>query len=391
MTRKLRVAVVGVGRWGYNLAKTLAAMESCELAVLCDSSLERLTQVADELKVSAASEHFDDVLGPEIDAVVLATPPESHARLARLAVSAGKHVFVEKPLATSLADGLELQQAARAASRVVMAGHLLRFHGGVAALRRLVSSGELGRVELMASRRLGWRAADRCGPWWSLAPHDLSVLRGCLATEPCRVAAAAALESAPTSWIPMRSWLSSGPNSQRPTRCPVRVTAFCEFPGAIATLIDVGLLDESKIRKVVAVGRRSIARFEDGDQGGVWVKPTPKRVEWPELPQGDAVFTVEEADRILEMVDDIASKGDGWQLVESNWPRPLTVEMRQFVAACENPHLAHLEIEDAIATLRCLEAGARSMRDGGRSIRVQPKSIPPDALYEEPVSRPSQW
>jgi predicted dehydrogenase len=189
----------------------------------------------------------------------------------------------------------------------------------------------------------------------------------------------------------MRSWLSSGPNSQRTARCPVRVTAFCEFPSGIASLIDVGLLDQSKIRKVVAVGRRAMARFEDGDQGGVWVKPTPKQVAWPELPQGEAIFTVDEADRILEMLDDIANRGEPWQLVESNWPRPLAVEMQKFVAACENPQLADLEIEDAIATLRCLEAGARSMRDGGRAVRVQPKSIPPDALYDEPGSRPSQW
>lgn len=390
MTAKLRVAVVGVGRWGYKLAKTLATIESCEVVTLCDSSLERLTQVAGELNVGSASEHFDDVLGEGVDAVVLATPPESHARLARLAVNAGKHVFVEKPLATSLADGLELQQAARTANRLVMAGHLLRFHGGVAALRKLVASGELGRVELMVSRRLGWRAADRCGPWWSLAPHDLSVLRGCLATEPLRVAAAAALEGAPTSWNPMRSWLSSGPGSQRQARCPVRVTAFCEFPASIAAVIDVGLLDNSKMRKVIAVGRRAMARFEDGDEGGVWVKPLPRRVEWPELPQGDAVFTVEEADRILNLVDEIASKGEPWQLVESNWPLPLAAEMRQFVAACKNQKLGHLEIDDAIATLRALEAGSRSMRDGGRAVRVAPKSIPPEALHEEPSS-PSQW
>lgn len=390
MTARLRVAVVGVGRWGYNLAKSLAQIETCELATLCDSSLARLEEVARELKPANASEHFDDVLGDDIDAVVIATPPESHARLARLAVNAGKHVFVEKPLATSLADGLELQQVARAANRVVMAGHLLRFHGGVSSLRNLVSSGELGRVELMASRRLGWRAADRCGPWWSLAPHDLSVLRGCLAAEPLRVAAAAALEGAPISWNPVRSWLSSGPGSQRPTaRCPIRVTALCEFPLSVATLVDVGLLDNSKIRKVVAVGRRAIARFEDGDHGGVWIKSTPRHVVWPDLPQGDDVFTVEEADRILDTLDDMTAKGEPWTLVDSNWPEPLGLEMRQFVAACENPDLAHLEIEDAVATLRALEAGARSMRDGGRSVWVQPRSKPPEALYEEP-SRPSQ-
>jgi predicted dehydrogenase len=389
VTRSLRVAVVGVGRWGYNLAKSLSRLETCELVALCDSSMERLQEVARDLQIRAISEHFDDVLEHGIDAVVIATPPESHARLARLAVEAGKHVFVEKPLATSLAEGLELEQAARAGQRLVMAGHLLRFHGGVAAMRRLIGAGELGRLELMVSRRLGWRAADRCGPWWSLAPHDLSVLRGCLASEPLRVAAAAALE-APTSWNPVRALLGSGPVSQRPARSPVRVTAFCEFPAGISTLVDVGLLDESKMRRVVAVGRRALVRFEDGDQGGVWLKPTPRHVAWPELPQGDGVFTIEEADKILATVDDIVAKGEPWVLVESNWPEPLALEMRQFVAACDNPQLAHIEMEDALATLRALEAGSRSMRDGGRSVRVQPRASATDVLGDETPSRPSR-
>ncbi|HEY5958079.1 MAG TPA: Gfo/Idh/MocA family oxidoreductase, partial [Polyangiaceae bacterium] len=175
MTHKLRVAVVGVGRWGYNVARSLAKIDACSLVALVDTSLERLTEVSAELGIETVTEHFDDVLGDAVDAVVIATPPESHARLARLALEAGKHVFVEKPLATSLADGLELERVAKGAHRVVMAGHLLRFHGGVAVLRRLMASGDLGRVEFLVSRRLGWRAADRCGPWWSLAPHDLAV------------------------------------------------------------------------------------------------------------------------------------------------------------------------------------------------------------------------
>jgi len=389
MTRRVRIAVVGVGRWGYNLARSLSRLDSCELVALCDSSLERLTEVGRELGVAMTTEHFDDVLDHGIDAVVIATPPESHARLARLAVNAGKHVFVEKPLATSLAEGLELEQAARAADRLVMAGHLLRFHGGVSAVRRLIADGELGRVELMTSQRLGWRAADRCGPWWSLAPHDLSVLRGCLAGEPLRVAAAAALEP-PTSWNPMRAILGSGPASQRPARSPARVAALCEFPAGVTTIIDVGLLDDSKVRRVVAVGRRAMVRFEDGEQGGVWTKPTPRHMTWPTLPEGDGIFTIEEADRILGSLDETVTKGEPWVLVESNWPEPLALEMQQFVAACGNPRLAQIEMEDALATLRALEAGSRSMRDGGRSVRVQPRPKTLDHLSDEAPSRPSQ-
>ena len=155
-------------------------------------------------------------------------------------------------------------------------------------------------------------------------------------------------------------------------------------------MVDVGLLDDSKMRRVVAVGRRAVVRFEDGDQGGVWIKPAPRHVDWPEVPQGDGVFTIDEADKILATVEDVVAKGEPWVLVESNWPEPLALEMRQFVAACDNPRLAQIEMEDALATLRALEAGSRSMRDGGRSVRVQPRAKVTDVLGDETPSRPSQ-
>jgi len=392
VTRPLRVAVVGVGRWGYNLARALSMLPSCEVAVLCDSNLARAEQIAFDLNVPRTTEHFEDLLEAGIDAVVIGTPPESHARLAQLAVKAGKHVFVEKPLATSLADGLELEQAATQSGKLLMAGHLLRFHEGVACLRRLITSGELGSRDISVSRRLGWRAADRCGPWWSLAPHDLSILRGCLGTEPQRIAAAAAL-SAPASWNPMRAILGTGgPASQRPAaRSPIRVVAACEFTGGVRSLIDVGLLDQSKMRRVIIVGRRAMARFEDGEGGGVWIKPLPKAVAFPDLPSQDHPFTIEEADRIVDVVEDLASRGEAWTLVESTWPEPLMLEMRQFVAACENPKLARIEVEDAMSILRALEAGTRSMRDGSRCVRVPMKAKPlGNNGHDTPASAP-EW
>ncbi|MGC4065940.1 MAG: Gfo/Idh/MocA family oxidoreductase [Polyangiaceae bacterium] len=328
------------------------------------------------------TEHFEDLLNPGTDAVVIATPPETHARLARLAVQADKHVFVEKPLATSLAEGLELEHLAMARGKLLMAGHLLRFHGGVNCLRRLIETGELGQLEISLSRRLGWRAADRCGPWWSLAPHDLSVLRGCLGTEPIRIAAAAALES-PPSWNPMRAFLG-GSTSQRPVRSPIRVTAACEFGGGIRSLIDVGLLDQSKMRQVVVIGRRAMARFDDGVGGGVSIKNTPRSITWPDVPTSSAPFSIDEANRIVHSVEELGHRGDPWTLVESDWPLPLALEMARFVEACGDSKLARIEMEDALAILRALEAGARSMRDGSRCVRVPSKSKSPDSGRDTP-------
>jgi predicted dehydrogenase len=378
----LRVSVVGVGRWGYYLAKTLAELKGCELVTLCDSNLQRAQEIASDLNVPRVTEHFEDLLDPSTDAVVIATPPETHARLARLAVQADKHVFVEKPLATSLAEGLELEHLAMIRGKLLMAGHLLRFHGGVSCLRRLIETGELGQLEISLSRRLGWRAADRCGPWWSLAPHDLSVLRGCLGTEPIRIAAAAALES-PPSWNPMRALLGAS-TSQRSVRSPIRVTAACEFGGGVRSLIDVGLLDQSKMRQVIVIGQRAMARFDDGVGGGVWIKNTPRSIAWPDVPTTNAPFSIDEANRIVHAVEELGHRGEPWTLVESDWPLPLALEMARFVEACGDQKLARIEMEDALAILRALEAGARSMRDGSRCIRVPSKSKSPDSSRDTP-------
>jgi predicted dehydrogenase len=387
MTGKLRVAVVGVGRWGCNLARTLVELPTCDVVMLCDSNLQQAERCALELGVPRATEHFEDVLDSSVDAVVIATPPDSHARLSRLSVEAGKHVFVEKPLATSLADGLELEQVSTGSRKLLMGGHLLRFHGGVGCLRRLVETGALGAIDFSLSRRLGWRAADRCGPWWSLAPHDLSVLRGCLGTEPRSIAAAAALE-APPSWNPMRAILGGAQASARPARSPIRVTAACEFGGGVRSLIDVGLLDQSKMRRVIIVGKRAMARFDDGEGGGVWIKNTPRQVAWPDIPSQTHPFTIDEADRIVDCVEELCHRGDEWSLVESNWPLPLALEMQKFVDACYDPRIAKTELEDAMAILRALESGARSMRDGGRCVRVPSRGRASDGSRESRTSFP---
>jgi len=373
VSRALRVSVLGLGRWGAILARTLAELEDVRIVALFDSSLERLRPVADDLRVERCSEIVDDVLAEDVDAVVIATPPETHAELARRAVELGKHVFVEKPLATSLADGLELERAATRAGRLVMAGHLLRFHGGVAVLRPLIAEGRLGAIELGVSRRLGWRNADRCGPWWSLAPHDLSVLRGILGAEPERLAAVVGLTPSGVAWNPVRVLFpgSTPPRGTPLVRGPNRVMAVAHFGGQIPTVIDVGLLDKSKMRRVLVIGRRALARFEDGENGGVWVKPRAPGSTLGELSVLDRpMLSLEDLEGVVQMSEAQCEGGEGWTLVGSGWEPPLRLEMRQFVAACRNLNLARVEMDDALAILRALEAGTRSMRESGRMVRV---------------------
>lgn len=375
MMETLGVAVVGVGRWGSNLLRVLGQLDNCRVVMAHDDSRETAEQATATVTGVGVAASFDEVLTSRtVQAVLLATPPETHGSLARQVLEAGKHVFVEKPMATSLADALALERIAQRTGCLAMAGHLLRYHGGVAALRQLVTQGQLGRIEWAVSRRIGWRASDRCGPWWSLAPHDLSVLRGVLAAEPDQIAATACLPAAP-SRNPMRMVLGGGTQVPAAMRCPVRVIAAAAFPGLASALIDVGLLDKSKMRRVILIGRRAMARFEDGENGGLWIRPAKHALDIAPLPPPDGCLTFELANQCLELVES-AAKGEGWTQLESSWPDALCTELKQFIAACQNPHLARVEMDDALAIMRALEVGARSMREGGRTLNV-PKAVHP--------------
>lgn len=374
---KLGVAVIGVGRWGLNLLRVLGGLDSCRVVCVHDSSENRAVEAAQTLPgVDIASSYDELIADHRVQAVLLATPPETHGPMAQLALEAGRHVFVEKPMATSLADALALERSAHRYDCLIMAGHLLKFHGGVTALRQIVAQGQLGHIEFALSRRIGWRNSDRCGPWWSLAPHDLSVLRGALGTEPEQIAAAACLPvAAPRSAVRKVLGGSQPPPSMR---CPQRVLAAASFPGPTATtstLIDVGLLDESKMRRVILIGRRAMARFEDGPEGGIWIRPSRHGLDLSPLPRDDVNLNPDIAIHFLETVEN-ATRGEGWSRVVADWPDALRTELRQFISACQNPKLARVEMDDALAIMRVLEAGARSMREGGRTMNV-PKAARP--------------
>jgi predicted dehydrogenase len=167
---KLRVGVVGVGRWGKNIARALSRLVEFELVAVCDPEPQ-------ELGVAQFSSLGEMLSQVELKAVVIATPPESHAELSRVALAKGVHVLVEKPMCISTAQARELLLALDGASARLMVGHLLLFHPAVRGIERLREHGRLGgpvRVEVERWSQPG-RAPSRC-PWWTLAPHDLALL-----------------------------------------------------------------------------------------------------------------------------------------------------------------------------------------------------------------------
>jgi predicted dehydrogenase len=243
----VRVGVAGLGYWGPNLARNFAALPGCEVAWLCDADEAALARVGAAHPRARRTGQLDDLLGDrELDAVVLATPVPSHAPLAERVLGAGKHCFVEKPLAQSVDGAERAVAAAEAAGRVLMVGHLLEYHPGVAMLKEIAAGGELGDIHYIYSNRLnlGKLRADE-NALWSLGAHDVSVVLYLAEEEPHEVEARG------------EAYMRRGVEDV--------VFGFLRFPSGLAAHLHLSWLDPHKERRFTVVGSRRMATFDDMD------------------------------------------------------------------------------------------------------------------------------
>ena len=182
-----KVALIGCGNWGKNLVRNFANLGA--LAVVCDSDPVKLEHVKREHRGVRVTDNFQSLLDdPEIKAVVVATPSDTHFDLAKRSLLAGKHVYVEKPLARDVKHAEELDELATKSNLVLMVGHLLLYHPAVNHLKDLIASGELGEVLFVRSDRMNLNMARR--DWnvlWDLAPHDISMMSYLLDCEDTQV------------------------------------------------------------------------------------------------------------------------------------------------------------------------------------------------------------
>jgi predicted dehydrogenase len=241
----LRIGVAGLGYWGPNLARNFAALPGCELVWCCDESEAARARVGRQFPGARLTASLDDLLNdPELDAIALATPVPTHAELATAVLRAGKHCFVEKPLAQSVADAERTVAAAAAAGKVLMVGHLLEYHPGVRKLKELTDAGELGDIYYIYGNRLnlGKVRTDE-NALWSLGAHDVSVLLALAGEEPTEVSARG------------ESYLHPG----------VEDVVFCylRFPSGLAAHLHLSWLDPHKERRFTVVGSRRMATFDD--------------------------------------------------------------------------------------------------------------------------------
>jgi predicted dehydrogenase len=334
--RPVRVAVVGLGYWGPNLARNLQRIDRCTLAACCDLDEANHTRFRSAFASARFTTSLDDVLDDQtIDAVCVATGAATHAVIARRVIDAGKHVFVEKPLALTGSDARMLVDHAAANGRVLVVGHLLRFHPGFRKVEQLVVSGQLGRVlYLYANRQNFGKVRQDENALWSLGPHDLSLALALAGEPPVEVSARGAC------------YLQPG----------IEDVVFCylRFASGVTAHLHLSWLDPHKRRMLTVVGTERMVVFDDTETDRkvtVYEKASwPKRFEtWGEFQ------ALQSGDIHIPRIDSV---------------EPLAVQMQAFVDAVRAGRAVVATGEEGLAVVAVLEALAASLRAGGAPVTL---------------------
>ncbi len=324
------VALIGCGQWGKNLARNLTSLGA--LKTICDTNpvvLEGVRRLYPSVRVAS---QFSEVLAdPTIQGCVIATPPSSHYNLSHQALMAGKDVFAEKPLALEVRQGQELVACADEKKRVLMVGHLLEYHPAVNRLKGLVDDGELGRLQYLYSNRLNlgkFRVEENI--LWSFAPHDIAVIIMLLGEMPDRVAARGG------------SYLSRGV-------ADVTVTNLT-FPSGVKAHIFVSWLHPYKEQRLVVVGDRGMAEFNDisNDRKLVLYR---HRIDWINR---SPVATSDEGESVP--IEDV---------------EPLWVECKHFLERIRDRRQPRTNGRSALRILKVLDACQRSLNSNGGEMTLE--------------------
>jgi UDP-2-acetamido-3-amino-2,3-dideoxy-glucuronate N-acetyltransferase len=325
----VKVGLIGCGYWGKNLARNLHQLGS--LAWVCDPSAKVLEGVRSSYKGVRAARSLDTLLRDRsVKAVAIAAPAEQHYKVARKCLRAGKDVFVEKPLALRIPEAEELVALAREAGRVLMVGHILEYHPAIRKLKEFVDSGELGEVNHLYSHRLNLgKVRSEENILWSFAPHDISVIL--------------LLTGALPEWV-----TTSGQNYLQHDVADVTMS-WLAFPGKTRAHIFVSWLHPFKEQKLVVVGSRKMAVFDDVAKEGK-LRIYDKGIEWRD---GRPVIrqTAESTLFFPEM-------------------EPLREELLHFMDCVRSRKTPRTDGVNGLRVLRVLDACQRSIEAGSQPIRL---------------------
>ncbi|TLM79437.1 MAG: Gfo/Idh/MocA family oxidoreductase [Actinobacteria bacterium] len=337
MTAPVRIGAVGYGYWGPNLVRNVDRLPDAELVAVCDASGDNLAKAACLYPNAAMVTDLDTMLAEhDLDAVVVATSAPSHHAIARRALEAGKHVFVEKPLTLTSADAQDLVALASEKGLTLMVGHLMVYHSAVRWIRETIANGDLGDVLYLYAQRLNLgKVRTEENAFWSLAPHDVSIALYLLGETPVSVSATGA------------AYLTGGVHDT--------VFATLHFASGKMANIHVSWLDPHKIRKFTIVGTKKMLVFDDMEATEkIWIYD--KGVGAPES--------------ALAYGEDLSLRFGEIRVPWVPQKEPLALEVQHFLDCVRSGATPESDGRAGLAVVQVLEAVDASMAAGGAPVAI---------------------
>jgi len=245
MSKKIKVGVAGCGYWGPNLIRNFRSLPDCQLKMMCDLNTARLKHLKSLYpEVKGETDYGHMLNGVNVDAVVIATGVSSHYPMAKASLLAGKHTFIEKPMASSVAQCEELVHIARQNGLVLMNGHTFLYSPVVRKIKEIIEKGDIGEIRYICARRLNLGLFQKdINVAWDLAPHDLSIILSIMGEQPVTVNCRGSAHITPGI---------------------EDVTTMClTFSGQRSAIIHSSWLDPRKVREMTIVGSKRMVVYDD--------------------------------------------------------------------------------------------------------------------------------
>lgn len=334
----INIAVVGLGYWGPNLLRNLFEIRRCHRLIACDMDAAKLDRIKTRYPSLEVETDFKNLLADkDIHGMIIATPVSTHYPLAKAALEAGKHVFVEKPMAASSEMAASLIDIADRQKRVLMVGHTFEYSPPVLKIREIIKSGALGEVYYISASRvnLGLHQKD-VSVIWDLAPHDFSSLFFWLNESPVRVSALG------------RDCVQKG--------IPDVAFINMEFPSGALAHVQLSWLSPSKLRRTAIIGSDKMLVYDDTETTEK-VKIFDKGVNYKDPETfGEYHLSYRTGDVISPRIDTY---------------EPLNKEMMHFIDCCENGTTPQTDGRNGLRVVRTLEAAELSLRSNGKIIEIE--------------------
>jgi predicted dehydrogenase len=338
MMKQIKIGVVGCGYWGPNLIRNFRSLPDCSLKVMCDLDMERLNHLSTLYPEVEGTDDFKHMLnGIGLDGVVIATAVRSHFTMAKASLLAGKHVFIEKPMASSSAECEELVELAAKKGRILMAGHTFLYSPAVRKIKQIVDSGDIGEIRYICARRLNLGLFQKdINVTWDLAPHDISIIQHIMGEQPVSVNC--------------RGSANITPGIEDVT------TMTLSFSKQRSAIVHSSWLDPRKVREMTIVGSKRMIVYDD-------VAPLEKirifdaRVEVP--PHYDTFAEFQYAYHYGDMYAPYIKQEE-----------PLKTECQHFIDCIKNGTAPLTDGRQGLDLVRILEASSESLKLGGAPVSL---------------------